>query len=80
MSPKDTALKIVARISGVEEVELEPGMDLVGDLGFDSARALELLVELEEELGIEFGDEDVANMNTVGDVLAFVELQVAATA
>jgi acyl carrier protein len=80
MSSKDTALKIVARISGVEEVELKPSMDLVGHLGFDSAKALELLVELEEELGIEFGDEDVAKMNTVGDILAFVGLQTAAGA
>ena len=72
MSLNDRALDIVARIAGVEKAKLEPETELVGHLGFDSAKALELLVELEDELEIEFGDDDVAKMNTVGDILAFV--------
>jgi acyl carrier protein len=48
-------------------------MELVGDLGFDSARALELLVELEDRLNIEIGDDDAAGLNTVGDILAFLD-------
>lgn len=73
MSAKEDALKIISRISGIDQVKLKPDMDLVGHLGFDSAKALELLVDLEDELGVEFGDEDVARMNTVGDILTFLE-------
>ena len=72
MSSRDKALDVIARISGVEVAQLEPANELIGNLGFDSAKALELLVELEDELDVEFGDEDVARMNTVGDVLGFL--------
>jgi acyl carrier protein len=60
-------------VSKVEVDALSPDLDLVADLGFDSAKALELLVELEEALGIEVSDEQAARLNTVGDILAIVD-------
>jgi acyl carrier protein len=48
-------------------------MELVADLGMDSARALELLVELEDKIGIEISDEDAARLNTVGDILGYIK-------
>ena len=73
MSLRDTALAVIAKVSKVEVDALSPDLDLVADLGFDSAKALELLVELEEALGIEVSDEQAALLNTVGDILAVVE-------
>jgi acyl carrier protein len=73
MSTADTALEVIARISGRERSRLAPELELVADLGFDSAKALELLVTLEERLGIEIDDEDAARLNTVGDILAYLE-------
>jgi len=72
MSLRDTALAVIAKVSKVEVDALSPDLDLVADLGFDSAKALELLVELEEALGIEVSDEQAALLNTVGDILAVV--------
>jgi len=68
-----TALDVIARISGRDASQLTPDLELVANLGFDSARALELLVTLEERLGIEIEDEDAARLNTVGDILAYLE-------
>jgi acyl carrier protein len=65
-------LDIIGRISGKEPSALAPEADLVGDLGIDSPKGLQLLVELEEALGIEISDEQAARLDTVGDVLAFV--------
>ena len=48
-------------------------MSLVGDLGIDSPKALELLLELEEALGIEISDQDASAMDTVRDVIAFAD-------
>ena len=48
-------------------------MELVANLGLDSAKALELLVELEDQLGVVIDDDDAARLNTVGDVLAYLE-------
>jgi len=73
MSLRDTALAVIAKVSKVEVDALTPDLDLVADLGFDSAKALELLVELEEALAIEVSDEQAARLNTVGDILVVVE-------
>ncbi|MFQ5668967.1 MAG: acyl carrier protein [Acidobacteriota bacterium] len=73
MNQKQTALELIARIAGSTPEKLEPHMELVADLGLDSAGALELLVELEGALGIEIGDDEVTRLNTVGDILAYIE-------
>ena len=72
MSLKETALAVVAKVSGKKVEELFPEAELVANLGMDSAKALELLVELEDQLNIEIPDEDAARLNTVGDVLDYV--------
>ena len=73
MDYKDTALEVIAKVSGVDREKITPEMELVADLGINSPKALELLVELEDGLGIEIGDEDAASMNTVADILGFVK-------
>jgi acyl carrier protein len=73
MSYADTALDVIARISGTDRSRLNPELELVANLGFDSAKALELLVTLEERLGIEIEDDDAARLNTVGDILAYLD-------
>jgi len=70
---KDVALDLLARLGAVDRDELRPESELVGDLGIDSPKALQLVVELEEALEIEISDETVAQLNTVGDILAEVE-------
>lgn len=66
------ALDIVARVSGKEAASLKPEHELVADLGIDSPKALQLLLDLEDELDLEISDEEAAKMDTVGDVLAFL--------
>lgn len=72
MDSKQTALDIIAKLSGTAATELRPDQDLVGDLNIDSPKALQLLVELEEALGIEISDDDAARMDTVGDILGYL--------
>ena len=73
MDSKKTAMDIVARISGRDAADLEPKLELVADLGIDSPKALQLLLDLEDALGIEIRDEDAAKMDTVGDILGYLE-------
>lgn len=73
MSNKDTALDVLSKISGVQRQEIRSEMDLTADLGIDSPKALQLLVDLEDRLSIEISDDDAATMETVGDVLTYVE-------
>jgi acyl carrier protein len=73
MDSADIALDIIARVSGTERDRITPDLELVAHLGIDSAKALELLVELEDRIGIEIDDDDAAQLNTVGDILAYLD-------
>jgi acyl carrier protein len=73
MSHADTAVAVIASVSKTDPTTITPEMELVADLGMDSARALELLVELEDKIGIEISDEDAARLNTVGDILGYLD-------
>ena len=65
------ARAVLAKLSGRAPSSLAAEMDLVADLGIDSPKALELLVELEDALGAQISDEAAARMETVGDVLDY---------
>ena len=73
MDYKETALEVIAKVSGIDREKITPEMELVADLGINSPKALELLVELEDGLEIEIGDDDAASMNTVADIFGFVK-------
>ncbi|HLX61829.1 MAG TPA: phosphopantetheine-binding protein [Planctomycetota bacterium] len=73
MTPKqDLALDVISKISSRERATLTPQQELTADLGIDSPKGLQLLMELEEKLQLEISDEEAARMATVGDVLNFV--------
>ena len=78
MDHRETALEIIARAAKSEGDRLASEMELVADLGLDSSRALGLMVDLEEQLEIEIGDDDIGRLNTVGDILDYVERAVSA--
>ena len=74
-TPVDSALAvlaILARETGIAVSEINETSELIGDLGIDSPLALQVLVEIEDQLDIEVNDEEVANLRTVGDILKVV--------
>lgn len=73
----EEVLAIVARIADRNPSTLKAEDDLIVDLGIDSPQALELLVEIEELLGIEISDEEEGLLESVGAIITFVEAHVA---
>lgn len=65
-------LDVIAQVAEKDPADLRPEQNLVGDLQIDSPKALQLLLQLEEQLEIEISDEEAAKMDTVGDVLALL--------
>lgn len=61
--------------SGFElpQEKLTPEATLFGDLGLDSLDAVDMLVHLEENLGIKVEGERLATVRTLNDVYALVE-------
>jgi len=55
----------------VSKIRLEDG--LRNDLGLDSLAMIELLFKIEETFDLEIPNEDLSQITTVGDVVAYVE-------
>lgn len=72
MPQRDVTLAVLARLARVDVSALRPDTELVADLGFDSATALEFLFEIEEQLGLDMPDDAMTQLNTVGEVLECV--------
>ncbi|MCB1171724.1 MAG: acyl carrier protein [Leptospiraceae bacterium] len=58
---------------GVDESEVTPEAHFIDDLGADSLDTVELVMALEEEFGVEISDEDAEKIQTVGDVIKYIE-------
>lgn len=46
---------------------------LKGDLIIDSLDGVELVMALEEKFGVEIPNEDMANLETVGDIVTYID-------
>lgn len=57
----------------VEESDVAMDTNLVKDLSADSLDAVEIIMAIEDEFGIEIPDEDAENIQTVGDLVKYVE-------
>ena len=57
----------------VEESEVTMDTNLMKDLSADSLDAVEIIIAIEEEYGIEIPDEDAETFQTVGDLVKYVE-------
>lgn len=65
--------EIIIEYLGVEEEQVVPEATLMDNLGADSLDLVELSMNLEEKFGVTIDDEDIGNLKTVGDVVAYLE-------
>lgn len=66
---------IIAEQLGVEEQAISMDTSFKDDLGADSLDIFELVMALEEEYDLEIPADDLADMNTVGDVVNYLKSQ-----
>jgi acyl carrier protein len=72
----ETADRVKQIIADQLMVELEEVTDeaaFVEDLGADSLDTVELIMEFEDEFGVEISDEDAEKISTVGEAVAYLE-------
>ncbi len=70
----DKLKAIIAQQFGVDEDSITVEMSFEDDLGADSVDIVELSMALEEEFDVEeMGEDDVAGIHTVGDLLKFLQ-------
>ena len=74
MSTIESKVKaIIVDKLGVEESQVTPEASLTADLNADSLDTVELIMEFEKEFGVSIPDEDTQKINTVNDVIAYIE-------
>jgi len=67
--------EIIINKLGVEESQITPSASFINDLGADSLDTVELVMALEEEFGHEIPDEQAEKLQSVGDVIKYIEDQ-----
>ena len=65
--------ELIAEQLGVTIEQVVTDANLVSDLGADSLDVVELVMALEDELGVEVPDGDAQKLVTVGAVLAYLK-------
>ena len=73
MSTLDKVKEVIIDKLGAEEDKIEPSSSFVDDLGADSLDTVELIMQLEEEFGIEIPDEEAEKMTTVQSAVDYIE-------
>ncbi len=72
-SVEEKVKHIIVEQLGVDEDEVKAESSFVDDLGADSLDVVELVMALEEEFGLEIGDEDAEKLTTVKQVVEYIE-------
>ena len=65
--------QIIAEQLGRDENEITMETSLNDDLGADSLDLFQIISELEEAFDMEFAQDDLENIKTVGDAVNFVQ-------
>ena len=73
MSIQETIISLTAKQLGIGEDEISLDSSFMDDLGADSLDTVELIMEIEDEFGIEVPDEAAEKMFTVADVYNYLD-------
>lgn len=73
MSTLDKVKDVIMDKLGVEDSKINMEASFVDDLGADSLDTVELIMEFEEEFGIEIPDEDAEKITTVGAAVEYID-------
>lgn len=65
--------EIIANQLGIDVDKIDDNASVVDDLGADSLDIVEMLLTIEETLGVTVPDDDAANLKTVQDIAEYIE-------
>lgn len=65
--------EIVNEVAGVPAEDVQMDKSFIDDLDVDSLSMVEVVVAAEEKFGVTIPDDEVKNLKTVGDAVAYIE-------
>jgi acyl carrier protein len=63
---------VIAKQLDIPEESITMESKLIEDLKADSLDVVELIMDLEQEYGVEIPDDDLPGIRTVGDIVKFI--------
>lgn len=69
----DQVKAVIVELLSIDEDKVTPGARFREDLEADSLDLVELIMAFEEKFGEEISDEDAQKINTVGEVVKYIE-------
>lgn len=70
---KEKVLQVVSRVMDVPVTELNEDSSPDTVAGWDSLKHMNLVLALEEELGVQFSDTQIVEMNSIGLILEILK-------
>jgi len=70
---REKVKKVIVDQLSVNPEELTDDASFIEDLGADSLDIVELVMEFEEQFGIDIPDEDAEKISTVGEAVKYIE-------
>ncbi|BCJ63591.1 acyl carrier protein [Polymorphospora rubra] len=67
--------EILEEVAGVSPDDVTAEKSFTDDLDVDSLSMVEVVVAAEEKFGVKIPDNEVQNLKTVGDAVAYIEAQ-----
>ena len=65
--------EIVEEVAGVAAADVTADKSFTDDLDIDSLSMVEIAVQAEDKFGVKIPDDELANLRTVGDAVAYIE-------
>jgi len=65
--------EIVNEVAGIPAEDVQSDKSFTDDLDVDSLSMVEVVVAAEEKFDVKIPDDEVKNLRTVGDAVAFIE-------
>ncbi|WP_018291358.1 acyl carrier protein [Verrucomicrobium sp. 3C] len=72
-SIEERVKEMIVEQLGVNPEQVTPKAKFIEDLGADSLDTVELVMAFEEEFNVEVPDEEAEKLQTVGDVVRYIE-------
>ncbi len=70
---KEKVLELISEQFNIPVEEIDEDTSFSDDLNADSIQLMELLMNIEDEFDVELNEEDIISIETIGDVIDYID-------
>lgn len=73
MDLKEKVIQLISEKTQIDSSSITESSNFIEDLNLDSLDMVELMMNLEDNFGIEIPEDETENLKTIGDVVKYLE-------